>query len=121
MEVEVSIKDGFAQSFRIISDRIHIVDIPGIEDGAHSIPIKAYIEQNIDRVIPIVLINLTQGGFTELNSFYEIMNSLKAMKIPTTIIFTKFQNHVNDIKAKLKETEDESGEVVDPIKKEEMV
>lgn len=44
MEVEVSIKDGFAQSFRIISDRIHIVDIPGIEDGAHSIPIKAYIE-----------------------------------------------------------------------------
>jgi hypothetical protein len=49
------------------------------------------------------------------------MNSLKAMKIPTTIIFTKFQNHVNDIKAKLKETEDESGEVVDPIKKEEMV
>lgn len=43
------------------------------------------------------------------------------MKIPTTIIFTKFQNHVNDIKAKLKETEDESGEVVDPIKKEEMV
>ena len=47
------------EPFKIISDRIQIVDIPGIEDGQHSVPIKAYIETHKDRIIPVILINLT--------------------------------------------------------------
>ena len=76
VEIEICIKESYAnlkvealnklgkmavkkEPFKIISDRIQIVDIPGIEDGQHSVPIKAYIETHKDRIIPVILINLT--------------------------------------------------------------
>ena len=86
VEIEVCIKESYAnlkiekeemkgkemkkvvkkEPYRVISKHIQIVDIPGIEDGQHAVPIKAYIEQNKERIIPVVLINLTSGAFHEL-------------------------------------------------------
>lgn len=61
--IEISVSKKAAEErkepFRIISEHINIVDIPGIEDGHHSVPIKAYIEQFSEKIIPVVLINLT--------------------------------------------------------------
>lgn len=80
-EVEVSIRESFAlyenltdpknkkEKYRVISKNMQIVDIPGIEDGQQSVPIMAYIEKNKARVIPVILINLTQGDFDALKQF----------------------------------------------------
>lgn len=89
VEIEVCIKQSYAdrliekeeiklgkpkmvvkkEPYRVISQRVQIVDIPGIEDGQHAVPIKAYIEHHKDRIIPVILINLTQGAFHELVQF----------------------------------------------------
>jgi hypothetical protein len=45
---------------------VSVVDIPGIEDGPHSVPIKAYLERFSDRIIPIILVNLASGAFSKL-------------------------------------------------------
>lgn len=75
LEVQVTIKSSTAKAkgYRVISEHVSILDIPGIEDGQHSIPIMAYIERFCDRIIPIVLINLTQGAFSKLVQFKEVI------------------------------------------------
>ena len=47
------------EPFKIISDKIQIVDIPGIEDERRSVLIKAYLETHKHRIIPVIIVNLT--------------------------------------------------------------
>jgi hypothetical protein len=49
--------------FRIINDRVSLVDIPGIDDGILATHITGYIEKKAEKLVPIILIHLTAGGF----------------------------------------------------------
>ena len=60
------------QKFRIINDRVSLVDIPGIDDGILATYITGYIEKKIEKLVPIILFNLTQGGFTEIKHFSDL-------------------------------------------------
>ena len=63
-EIKVTMKD--QGPFTGISDYLTIVDMPGIEDGIKSFFIKNYVDENQPRLVPAILVNLTQGAFTEL-------------------------------------------------------
>lgn len=63
-EIKVTMKDNGA--FTTISDYLTIVDMPGIEDGIKSFFIKNFVDENLPRLIPTILVNLTQGAFSEL-------------------------------------------------------
>jgi hypothetical protein len=61
-------------------------------------------------LVPIILIHLTAGGFKEIKHFSELIPQFKKMRLTPTIIFTKFEHLVNDIKSRIKEEEEENGE-----------
>jgi hypothetical protein len=46
-------------TFTTISDYLTIVDVPGIEDGIKSYFIKNFVDENLPRLIPTILVNLT--------------------------------------------------------------
>jgi hypothetical protein len=45
--------------FTGISDYLTIVDMPGIEDGVKSFFIKNFVDENLPRLVPAILVNLT--------------------------------------------------------------
>ena len=61
------------QKFRIINDRVSLVDIPGIDDGILATQITAYIENKAEKLVPIILIHLTAGGVTEIQHFKDLV------------------------------------------------
>jgi hypothetical protein len=100
-EIKVTMKDNGA--FTTISDYLTIVDLPGIEDGIKSFFIKNFVDENLPRLIPAILVNLTQGAFSELQQFEDFEALFSDEFKPVPIIFTKFYNMQNDIANKLKE------------------
>jgi len=100
-EVKVTMKDSGA--FNTISDYLTIVDLPGIEDGVKSYFIKNYTDEHQPRLIPVILVNLTQGAFTELQQFQDFEELFGDDHKPVVVVFTKFYNMQNDIANKLKE------------------
>ena len=103
--IEYSIRESLVKEskFSIINNKINIVDIPGIDDSFYCIQINSYIEENIDRTMPVILIALTCGGFSDLKHFASLIPTLKKLKIPPVVVFTKFENLINDISAKHRE------------------
>jgi hypothetical protein len=47
---------------------LNIVDLPGIENYYSASMIEAYLEKHQDTIIPLFVIDLTQGGF-DLSQF----------------------------------------------------
>ena len=90
-------------AFTGISDFLTIVDMPGIEDGIKSFFIKNFVDENLPRLLPSILVNLTQGAFSELQQFEDFEALFSDDHKPVPIIFTKFYNMLNDIANKLKE------------------
>lgn len=61
--------------------------------------------------MPIVLIHLTAGGFQEIKHFKDLIPLFKSIRVFPTIIFTKFDHLINDIRARIKaDEEDEEDE-----------
>ena len=80
---------------------LNIVDLPGIENYIWSDKIQKYLEKHQDTIIPIFLIDLTQGTF-DLTQFTYVKNIFRksyGMKVP--FVFSKFGNLLNDINAKI--------------------
>jgi hypothetical protein len=100
-EIKVTMKD--SGTFTTISDYLTIVDVPGIEDGIKSYFIKNFVDENLPRLIPTILVNLTQGAFSELQQFEDFEALFSDEFKPVPIVFTKFYNMQNDIANKLKE------------------
>jgi hypothetical protein len=90
-------------SYKVINDYLTIVDMPGIEDGFKAGCIKSYVDDNLPALLPIILVNLTQGAFEELKQFEEFEKLFSDPFKPVPIIFTKFYNMLNDIANKLRE------------------
>ena len=112
------------QRFRIINDRVSLVDIPGIDDGILATQITAYIEKKAEKLVPIILIHLTAGGFTEIKHFKDLVPQFKYIRVFPTIIFTKFDHLINDIKARIKaeeEEEEDEEKKLKPAEKERKV
>jgi hypothetical protein len=90
--------------FRVINDRVSVVDLPGIDDGIFATHVTSYIENMAERLVPIILIPLTIGGFTEIKHFKDLIYPLKEyIRLPPTVIFTKFEHLLNDINVIIKE------------------
>lgn len=74
-----------------------MVDAPGIDDKSMATDVGAYIEKNIDKVIPLIIIPLMGGGF-ELNYYDNLKKNLKKMNnFKPVVIFTQFNNLVINI------------------------
>ncbi len=56
---------------------INIIDLPGLEDSVLSTSIELYLEENKKRIIPIVVIDLTCGGFFDIKHFKTIIPTLE--------------------------------------------
>lgn len=80
--------------------------MPGIDDAFQKIRIDDYLNKNIERILPVLIIALGCGGFSELQHYNELIKHLKKARVPAVIVFTKFENLLNDIKARMKEQED---------------
>lgn len=91
LEINVSIQESEAvrKGFRVINRHVSIVDIPGIDDGKHWVPIVAYLERFSDRIIPIVLVALNSGGFSHLSQNASLLNTLNNMTSPPIMIYTR--------------------------------
>jgi hypothetical protein len=75
-----------------------MVDAPGIDDKYMATEVGSYIEDNRDKVIPLFIIPLTNGGI-ELYIYDKLKKTLKEMNnFKPIVIFTKFDNLLNDIK-----------------------
>lgn len=55
------------ENFSLINENVEIIDIPGIEDGIFSEPIKNFIMKHNEDIIPILIVNLAQGSIFGLN------------------------------------------------------
>ena len=56
-------------------------------------------------MIPILVFNLTQGGFEELEQFSKIVSILNHKaheELSIFIVFTKYESMINDIKNQLR-------------------
>ena len=60
-------------NFKIINDRVNLVDIPGIDDGILAAQISSYIENKAEKLVPVILLHLTAGGFTKIKHFSELV------------------------------------------------
>ena len=101
VEIHVSMKD--IGAYKIINDYLTIVDMPGIEDGFKAGCIKNFVEDNLPALLPIILVNLTQGAFEELKQFEDFEKLFSDPFKPVPIIFTKYYNILKDIANKLRE------------------
>jgi hypothetical protein len=101
IEIQISMKDFGA--YKVINDYLTIVDMPGIEDGFKAGCIKSFVDDNLPALLPIILVNLTQGAFEELKQFEEFEKLFSDPFKPVPIIFTKFYNCLNDVANKLRE------------------
>lgn len=57
VEIQISMQDTGA--YKVISDYLTIVDMPGIEDGFKAGCIKSYVDDNVASLLPTILVNLT--------------------------------------------------------------
>ncbi len=80
---------------------LNIVDLPGIENYFWASKIEAYLEKHQDTVIPLFVIDLTQGAFdlAQFNYIKYLFRNSHGLKVP--FVFTKFNNLLNDITAKM--------------------
>jgi hypothetical protein len=107
-EIEVTISQATAteQGYKVISPYLQIVDIPGIEEIAYHQILKDYIYHHVAKIVPVILVNLTQGAFSDLQQYSTkngsgMIAALRESEIPKTVVFTKFENLMNDIKVKM--------------------
>jgi septin family protein len=101
VEIQISMQETGA--YKVISDYLTIVDMPGIEDGFKAGCIKSYVDDNVASLLPTILVNLTQGAFEELKQFEDFEKLFADPFKPVPIVFTKFYNMLNDIANKLRE------------------
>ena len=76
---------------------LNIIDLPGIENYYWASKIENYLDKHQDTIIPLFIIDLTQGGF-DLALFDYVKNIFKnshGLKIP--FVFTKFSNMINGV------------------------
>lgn len=76
---------------------LNIVDLPGIENYYWASKIESYMDKHQNTIIPLFIIDLTQGGF-DLAQFEYVKNLFKnshGLKIP--FVFTKFSNMINGV------------------------
>ncbi len=93
--------------FQIINERVSLVDLPGIDDGFLAPQVSGYIERKIERSVPVILIHLTIGGFEQNHYFKNFQAQMKYCRVFPTIIFTKFENLLNDLNIIIKDQEEE--------------
>lgn len=67
-----------------------MIDVPGIEDKQASDEILSYIEDYAFRILPILLINMTQGTVKDLVQFQPIFDTFGKSKLEIPVIFTNF-------------------------------
>jgi hypothetical protein len=67
-EIQLSIPILTQFENKVLTSRIELLDLPGIEEAALSVQIMAYLERDEIRnsLIPVILIPLTCGGFHKL-------------------------------------------------------
>ena len=78
-----------------------IVDFPGIENYYWSSKIEQYLEKFRETVVPLFVLDLTQGAFdlAQFNYIKTLFRNTYGLKIP--FVFTKFNNLLNDVMTKL--------------------
>lgn len=102
MNITIGIrKEIAAEKFKIISDRVCLVDMPGVDDAVYSQAIFNYIKDNHAKIIPILLVQLSQGSFKHLRYYMDIIKYFRKMKLHPTVIYTKIENLMNDIRCKI--------------------
>lgn len=47
----------------MISETVQVIDSPGLEDAEYFNEIYRYIDGHCNIIVPVVVVNLTQGGF----------------------------------------------------------
>ena len=57
----------------MISEMINVIDLPGIEDSILNLQIEEWLIKSADNIIPVVVVDLTCGGFTDLKHFEGIV------------------------------------------------
>ena len=78
-----------------------MADAPGIDDKKMATDVGAYIEKNLEKVIPLIIIPLMSGGF-ELNYYDNLKKTLKKMNnFKPVVIFTQFNNLANNINVEM--------------------
>lgn len=55
--------------YNLIGDQIQILDIPGLDDVDYSHRLSKHLIGALPRLVPLLVFNLTQGGFEELQHF----------------------------------------------------
>lgn len=64
--VRLSTKAISENRYLLIERGIEVIDIPGTDDGFLGTFVKAFLEDNAERLIPLIIFNLDKGGFMEL-------------------------------------------------------
>ena len=75
-------------------DDITIIDIPGIEDQNFTNKLQNYLKKYSFQILPVLIINLTQGTTSDLVQFQNVFSSFNDLDIKIPIIFT----HYSEIK-----------------------
>ena len=84
---------------------VEVYDLPGIDDVIESVNVTAFIEKNLEFMIPVVVFQLT-GSILDTVHFSKLIISLqRAQKI--IIVFTHIENLITSTKHLIRE-EDES-------------
>lgn len=110
-EIVMHKQTALEEKFRIINDNLTILDLPGINDGHLANQINVYLEDQIKNIVPIILIHLTVGEkVSKISEYMELFTILKRQTLSPTIIFTKFDRLIRDIKDKIIEEENEKDE-----------
>ncbi|TNV82032.1 hypothetical protein FGO68_gene6067 [Halteria grandinella] len=88
---------------KVLTSRIELLDLPGIEEAALSVQIMAYLEKDEIRnsLIPVILIPLTCGGFHKLTQYHRLRAILTRVKQPQTIIFTQFEKFCTQVEGEM--------------------
>ncbi len=75
---------------------VEVYDLPGIDDAIDSVNVSAFIEKNLEFMIPVVIFPLT-GSVLDTVHFSNLMKRIcTAPKI--IIVFTHIKNLMNDAK-----------------------
>ncbi len=62
--------------FNLLGDQIHIMDIPGLDDIDYSHRLSKHLILALPRLVPLLVFNLTQGSFEELQHFQNLISML---------------------------------------------
>ena len=85
----------------MISDICHVLAVPGLEDQEYYYKLQQHLNKSKNNLIPVLVLNLTQGGFEVLEQFSKVISILNHKahdELSIFIVFTKYESMSNDIK-----------------------